>query len=84
MWHTKLQIAIIEKNAEEIDKLVSQMPKFETIEQMKSAASLIKEALKIVKQLKSETGKTLKKLRQHQEFLGTTSLMTHNKFDIIS
>ncbi|MEN4045793.1 MULTISPECIES: hypothetical protein [Sulfurimonas] len=84
MWHTKLQIAIIEKNAQRIDILVSQMPKFETIEQMKSAALLIKEALKVVRQLKSETGETLKKLRQHQDFLGATAPMTNNKFDITS
>ncbi|UCN00496.1 hypothetical protein LCX93_00845 [Sulfurimonas sp. SWIR-19] len=84
MWHTKLQIAIIEKNAQRIDLLVSQMPKFETVEEMQVAAALIKEALKLLQQLKDETGETLKKLRQHQDFLGATAPMTNNKFDITS
>ncbi len=84
MWHTKLQIAIIEKNVQEIDMLVSQMPTFETQEQMESAASLIKEALKVLQQMKNETGETLQKLRQHKDFLASTQNQAPNTLDIIS
>jgi len=85
MWHTKLQIAIIEKNVQGIELLVSKMPVFETREQMDSAASLIKEALKVVQGLKKETGETLQKLRQHKDFLAsTTNQSPKNKLDISS
>ena len=84
MWHTELQIAIIEKDAEAIDSLISAMPTFKTQEEMESAASLIKEALKVVQTLKDETEKTLQKLRQHRDFLNSTQSQTHNRIDITS
>lgn len=84
MWHTKLQIAIIEKNAQEIDLLVSTMPTFETQKEMESAASLIKESLKVIQELKNETGGTLQKLRQHKDFLASTQKQTPNTLDITS
>ena len=84
MWHTKLQIAIIEKNPELIDMLVSEMPDFETREEMESAAALIHEALKLLQQLKNETGETLQKLRKHKDFLNADSSSTLQKIDITS
>ncbi|WP_434658060.1 hypothetical protein [Sulfurimonas sp. NW9] len=63
---------------------MADMPQFKSVEEMKRASSLIKEALKLLYQLKKETGETLKKLRQHQDFLGVTAAMTNNKFDITS
>ncbi|WP_457746342.1 hypothetical protein [Sulfurimonas sp.] len=84
MWLTKLQIAIVEKNTELIDILVSQMPKFETKEEMESAAVLIKEALKLLHKLKDETGDSLKKLKKHKDFLNSTRVNKTAKFDVIS
>ncbi|HIP55193.1 MAG TPA: hypothetical protein EYH11_06945 [Sulfurimonas autotrophica] len=84
MWHTKLQIAIIEKNAEAIDSLISMMPTFATQEEVESAASLIKESLKVMQELKSEVGETLQKLRQHKDFLASTQRQTPNTLDITS
>lgn len=84
MWHTKLQIAIIEKNAQEIDLLVSTMPTFERQEEMESAALLIKESLKVMQELKNEVGDTLQKLRQHKDFLASAQKQTPNTLDITS
>ena len=84
MWLTKLQIAIIEKNPEAIDKLITQMPDFQEVEEMKAAASLIKEALKVVHQLKDETGETLLKLKQHRAFLNSATADKTAKPDITS
>ncbi|WP_457749343.1 hypothetical protein [Sulfurimonas sp.] len=84
MWLTKLQIAIIEKNPEAIDTLMKQMPKFESVDDMKSASALIQEALKLLYHLKNETSITLKKLKKHRNFLNATAENRKNKFDIIS
>ena len=84
MWLTKLQIAIIEKNPELISILVAEMPKFEDVDDMKRAASLIKEALKLLHSLKNETGETLKKLQKHKDFLNSAQANQTAKFDVTS
>jgi hypothetical protein len=84
MWLTKLQIAIIEKNPEAISKLVSEMPNFESVEEMKSASSLIKEALKLLHTLKDETGAALVKLKKHKDFLAATETKKVQRLDITS
>jgi Arc/MetJ-type ribon-helix-helix transcriptional regulator len=83
MWIEKLQIAIIEKDTDGIDELVSNMPDFTTLDEVKSASSLIKEALKLLKELKKDTGDTLAKLKKHKVFLYVTQQQT-NKFDVVS
>jgi Arc/MetJ-type ribon-helix-helix transcriptional regulator len=83
MWIEKLQIAIIEKDTDGIDELVSNMPDFTTLDEVKSASSLIKEALKLLKELKKDTGDTLAKLKKHKDFLYVTQQQT-NKFDVVS
>jgi len=83
MWIEKLQIAIIEKDTDGIDELVSNMPDFTTLDEVKSASSLIKEALKLLKELKKDTGDTLAKLKKHKDFLYVTQHQT-NKFDVVS
>ena len=73
MWLTKLQIAIVEKNPEAISKLVADMPEFDNIDDMKRAASLIKEALKLLHKLKDETGLAMQQLKKHKDFLASTT-----------
>ena len=84
MWLNKLQIAIIEKNPEGIDALIADMPTFKSVAEMQSASSLIKEALKLISQLKDETGETLSKLQKHKDFLNSATANKTAKFDISS
>ncbi len=84
MWLKKLQIAIIEKNPERISALIADMPKFKSVSEMQSASSLIKEALKLICQLKDETGETLEKLKKHKDFLNSATANKTAKFDITS
>jgi len=84
MWLTDMQIAIIEKNPQRIDALIADMPVFKSVTEMQSASSLIKEALKLMYELKSETGETLKKLQKHKDFLNSATANKAAKFDISS
>jgi len=77
MWLKKLQIAIIEKDINSIEKLMSDMPDFKTIDDMKFAASLIKEGLKLLHSLKDETRIELQKLKKHKDFLDSMDNETH-------
>ncbi len=43
MWLTKLQIAIIEKNTQSIDKLLDETPEFSDKKQMEQAMYLLRE-----------------------------------------
>jgi len=83
-WLNKLQIAIVEKNPQRIDELVADMPAFEDVDEMQSAASLVQEALRLVHTLKDETGETLVKLQKHKDFLESTTNVSLNKLDITS
>ncbi len=84
MWLKKLQISIIEKDPEKIDTLVQNMPHFESVDEMKSASSLVKEALKLLNNLKDETAITMRRLQQHKDFLNATLHSQTNRLDIKS
>jgi len=84
MWLSRLQIAIVEKKPERIDELVADIPAFEDVNEMQSAASLIQEALRLLHELKDETGETLIKLQKHKDFLESTTNVSNSKLDITS
>ncbi len=84
MWLKKLQLAIIEQNPELIDTLVREMPKFESVDDMKRAAALVSEALKLLHRLKNETASSLKQLKKHKDFLESTMQSQKNRLDITS
>ncbi len=84
MWVNKLQIAIIEKNTDNIDNLLDNMPKFRTKEEMISAQYLLREALELLYTLKDETALTMKQLKKSIDFLKSTEYHTSNRLDIRS
>ena len=84
MWLTELQIAIVEQNPQRIDALITNIPTFKSVEEMQSAASLIKEALNLMHHLKDETAETLAKIQKHKDFLNSTTANKTAKFDITS
>jgi len=82
MWLNKLQIAIIEKNTDALDKLLDTMPSFENKKDMESAAYLLREALELLYTLKDATSSTMKQLKKNISFIQSTAPQQKNKFDI--
>jgi len=82
MWLNKLQIAIIEKNTDALDKLLGTMPSFENKKDMESAAYLLREALELLYTLKDATSSTMKQLKKNISFIQSTAPQQKNKFDI--
>ncbi len=84
MWLKKLQIAIIEKNTDELDKLLDETPKLASAEDMQKGLCLLKEASVLLSQLKDDTAVTMKQLKKNIEFLESTQAPKTTKFDIKS
>ena len=82
MWIKRLQIAIIEKNAEAIDTLMGETPEFENTRDIETAMYLLREALELIYTLKDETAVTIKQLKKNINFLASTQTQTHNKLDV--
>ncbi len=84
MWINKLQIAIIEKNTDELDRLLDTMPTFDSVKKMESAMYLLKEASELLHTLKDETASTMGQLKKNIDFLRSTETKKPNKLDIKS
>jgi len=82
MWLKKLQIAIIEKNTDAIEKLLDTAPEFDNMKDVESAMYLLREAAELVYTLKDETALVIKQLKKNIDFLKSTQPSTVNKLDI--
>jgi dsDNA-binding SOS-regulon protein len=84
MWLNKLKIAIIEKNTDNIDKLLENIPQLENEREMEEAMYLLKEANELLHSLKDETLSSMKQIKKNMEFLRSTEKQTASKLDIKS
>ncbi|WP_373026374.1 hypothetical protein [Sulfurimonas sp.] len=84
MWLKELQIAIIEKDTQKIDELVSVPLKFDRVEDANSAMYLLAEASKLLHELKDETKQTMIQLKKNIDFLNSTKERSLGNFDICS
>jgi hypothetical protein len=84
MWLKRFKIAIVQKDIEAIDTLLSEIPSFETRQEMEEAAWLTKEALSLMTTLQDENEKSLQQLRKNREFLKSTQDERPSRFDIKS
>ena len=84
MWIKKIQIAIIEKNIGELEKLVSSMPEFDNVQDMESAMYILREAAELVYTLKDETALAMSQIKKNINFLKSTQAPSANKFDVKS
>lgn len=84
MWLKSLQIAIIEKNTDELDKLLDETPKFKDVEEMERAMYLLREAAQLLYELKDETALTMKQLKKNIDFLESSKSPQIRKLDIKS
>lgn len=82
MWIQKLEIAIIERDADAIDALMDITPEFENPKDIESAMYLLREALEVVYTLKDETAYTIKQLKKNINFLASTQTQTQNRLDV--
>ncbi|MEA1920788.1 MAG: hypothetical protein U9N52_13180 [Campylobacterota bacterium] len=81
MWIKAFKIAIAERNIEEIDALIRSTPEFESIENMKEALYLIKEATTLIKASQNDILKTKNKLKKNIEFMQSAQSHSTSKFD---
>jgi trehalose/maltose hydrolase-like predicted phosphorylase len=84
MWLKELQLALIEEDPKRISVLMERMPKFESVEDMKSAAVLIKQALVLMHTLKDETSYQMKQIQKNLDFLSSTQAPAKYNLDIKS
>ncbi len=84
MWLTKLKIAIVEKNIDLLDILMDDIPSLKKKEDIEQALYLLKEANRLVQELKNETSLSMKKIKTNIDFLKSTQAPVRNKLDIKS
>ena len=82
MWLNNLQIAIIEKDTDKLDKLLEKLPEFEDEAQMQKASYLLREALELLYTLKDETSESMKQIKKNLEFINSTHAKPANKLDL--
>ena len=84
MWLNQLKIAIIEEDVDKMQELFKSMPQFETIEEMKSAQALIKEATNLLHTLQDEVAAKMRQLKKNIKYLEVTQEKKPSGFDITS
>ncbi len=82
MWNNEFKVALITKNTKELDKLISQMPQFETLDEMQEAFYLINHAKELLASLKDETAQSMKKIKDTIRYLELTQSNTIQNLDI--
>ncbi|MDQ1263966.1 MAG: hypothetical protein QG559_967 [Campylobacterota bacterium] len=81
MWLTKLKIAIIEKNPDGLNKLLSDIPHLESQKEIEEAVYLLREATLMMHTLKDQTQESMKQIKKNLDFLRSMDIPTSKKFD---
>ena len=84
MWLSKLKIAIVEKNTENLVKLVDDIPKLQSKQEIEEAIYLLREASQLVHSLKDETAHSMNQIQKNLKFLRSSEVSTPNSIDIKS
>ncbi|WP_300367364.1 hypothetical protein [Hydrogenimonas sp.] len=84
-WLDDFKIALIEEDEERLSSLITSMPNFETIDEMKSAMHLIDQAKTLFEKKKESLAKQMKEIEASKKFLTSSENSANNgKFDITS
>ena len=83
-WLNKLKIAIAEKNIENIENLIDNLPKFENVPELEEAQYLFKEVAVLVHALKDETQASMQQIQKNLTFLRATETKSATTLDIKS
>lgn len=84
MWLTKLKIAIVQKDVDQLDTLLEDIPKLEDPKEIESAIYLLREATELMHMLKDETENSMKQLKKNLKYLRSTEVKPTSKLDIRS
>lgn len=84
MWIEQLKIAIIQKDAEPLSKLLDDIPSFKTKEEMEQAAYLLQEAANVVIFLRDDVASSMLQIKKNLDFLKSTQQSNEIQFDITS
>lgn len=84
MWLKKFKIALIEKNLDNLSKLMKDVPQLQTKEEIEEALYLLKSANELVSGMKKETEASMIQVKKSKDFLKSTQAPRKNKFDIKS
>ena len=82
MWLNQLKIAIIEKNIEQIEELMQNVPQLSRAKDIDAAICLIDEAKNLVTQLRDETQASMIQMKKNIDFLKVTQENKTSSFDI--
>ena len=82
MWLNEFKVALVQKDTDKIDLLLSDIPQFETLDEMKEASFLLKEAHTLLQLLRNEAKGSLVQLKKNIEFLESTHLEAAPKLNI--
>ncbi len=82
MWLAKLKIAVIQKDAAALQKLLRDVPQFQEQREREEALYLLKEATLQMEKLKEETAASMRTIRKNLEFLRATDGRTSENLDI--
>ena len=69
MWLNNLKIAVINKNIENINKLIIKIPEIKDLDNAQEALALIQESIYIVENEKEKALNEIKKIKQTKAFL---------------
>ena len=81
MWLTKLKIAIVEKNTDNLDRLMESIPHLEDPKEIEEAIYLLREATELVTTLKNKTATSMQQMKKNINFLEATQAPRKGKFD---
>lgn len=82
MWLNKLKIAVIEKDAVALQKLLSGVPQLKEKKEVEEALYLLKEATLQMQKLRDETLVSMQQMRKNLDFLRATDVRSSKNLDI--
>lgn len=83
MWMNEFKVALVEQNIKALEILINTMPQFETLEEMEETFYLMKQAKELLEDLKNETAKSMKKIKENIRYIESTRMKSASKLDIM-
>jgi hypothetical protein len=84
MWISNLKIAVIEKNADALNRLMDDVPNLKDEKEIEEAIYLLKEAIALINSLKDDTSVSMKLIKKNLDFLRSSDGLQHSNLDIKS
>ncbi len=84
MWISNLKIAVIEKNADALNRLMDDVPNLKDEKEIEEAIYLLKEAIALINSLKDDTSVSMKLIKKNLDFLRSSDGLHHSNLDIKS